>query len=275
MGHHELKPMFPVSEAESWAQKIKVAGRSPVTITTGALISLALGSSFFVPWWIGVAVTGALLGGLGLYWKKQFPLLRERVRQSLIKRSNDSQNRSLSKGEEQLRDWKCYDLADELRKFRDLKKKAETGVSQLGTVTSMSENVESLVDTLCNEVSRDLFKIADLRYTLRKRSRRLGEETKKGMKQDEGELTARISLAYEALASTVAQFQSQGAVSAESSAGDNKVLDTAIEKLKSEAELARRVRERVNETYIRELWPANTEFSSTTTSGTQGSVEFE
>lgn len=245
MAHRDTPATFPVPREKVRLEKGKAIAKSPITwiATVGAIAAFAL-----LPNLYGLALTGGILLGIASFWKKRLPQLEEKIVNALIKSSNKTQSKSLKRGIEQLHDWDYHDYADQLSKVLTLKKQVEETIHTQEPRTSMDESIETLVDTLCNEVSRDLFKMADISYTLRKKRKRLSDQQKQEMKNDQNELGERVKQASQ----TLEEAHSQLALTTGKKIpdeGDNPLLDQTIERLREETALAQRVRARIDTTY--------------------------
>ncbi len=242
MAHRDTPTTFPVNKRALLRGKLQAVGRSP--ITWGGL-AVAMGAAVMLPSIPAFLLGGTALGAAIAYWKHRLPAVDAAVRAALIEDSNEDQNDALSRGIRQLRKWKCDDYADTLASFLERKKAMESALQQHSLRTPADEAVETLADTLCNEVSRDLFKMADIRYTLRKRRKRLSREQRSRMTHDQEELAARVDDALKALKDAQTHLQAQGTSQAHDP-GANPVLDHTIDRLREEAIIAKRVRERIS-----------------------------
>lgn len=240
------KNTFPIDPGDTRSVQLRAVSRSPSS-WVGAVA--ALGSLIFLPLWVGVPCVGAILGGLAWYWRGRWGRLEEAAERHVIARSNAEQDQSLARGIKQLREWDYDDYAGTLSRILDLKQVIEAGIHRQPVRLSADEEVEKLVDTLCAEVRADLFKMADIRYTLhrRKRRRRLSRERVRELEEALAEMGERVSRAVAVVDETRAQLSDViGPI--ETDLGANPVLDDAIARLKEETRFAKRVRERIQST---------------------------
>lgn len=264
MAHRNTSPTFPISKEQLVRKKSEAIAKSKLTrvAIAGGIAALVLLPSFY-----GILAFGGIALGTALFWKKHLPRIEEQILQSLIETSNKEQNRSLKKGIERLHDWDYHDYAEQLSEVANLKKQVEETIHSQEPRTSMDESIESLVDTLCNEVSRDLFRMADIDYTLRKKRKRLTNEQKKEMKTDRDELGARVREAVVALKDSHAQLTLTTGKKVPNQ-GQNPVLDETIARLREEAALAQRIRARIESNFSDTLETA----ASQTTYSSSGDI---
>ena len=259
MGHRDIPPTFPVSQEKLREEKLKAITRSPLT---WAVFGMAATSLLLAPNLVGLLVAAGFAAGGAVYWACRLPKLEESMVGEIIEDTNEEQNESLERGIRQLKKWDHDDYAAELSRFLEVKKRIEQTIHGHAPRTSFDENVETLVDTLCNEVSRDLFKMADIRYTLKKRRKRLSDAAKQDMKNNQQELGDRVKLAHQALTQAEEQLlQVTGRTIPDE--GANPVLDRTIERLQEEAALAKRVRDRISTTFGDELESPQTTYGQT------------
>lgn len=262
MGHRNISSTFPIPREEILWRKLKKIGASPVTWGAGLA---ALASVLIVPsLGVGLLVGAGILGGAGWFWKKRLPEIEEAVVKEIIAGSNRTQDQTLSRAVTQLQKWDCEDYAKQLNGILSLKRQVEFAIHSQDPRTSIDENVESLVDTLCNEVSRDLFKMADIRYTMRKKRKRLPESVKDEMRADQRELGDRVEQAQAALKDVETQLMKLTGKTIPDQ-GDNPVLDRTIKRLREEADLASRIRARIDNSFGAELESCEEEEPATTT----------
>ncbi|MGJ8726709.1 MAG: hypothetical protein ACSHYB_19340 [Roseibacillus sp.] len=246
MAHRDTPATFPIPKDKILIEKSKAIASSPLTwvAAVGAIVALAL-----LPNLYGLAIATGVIFGTAALWKKRMPQIEDGIVAALIESSNKAQTRSLKKGVEQLKDWDYEDYADQLTEILALKKQVEGTIHSQTPRTSTDESIESLVDTLCNEVSRDLFKMADINYTLRKKRKRLSDQQKKEMRSDQEELGERVKQATLALKEAHAQLALTTGKRIPDK-GDNPLLDQTIERLREESALAQRIRARIETTYV-------------------------
>lgn len=238
------KNTFPVDPAETLAHQLREVARSPLTwlALAGVVLSMAT-----LPWWAGLPCAGAIAGTAVIAWKKRWPRLAARARVTQIADSNHAQDQSLERGIKQLRKWDYDDYASTLREFLTLKQTIEEGIHRQAVRVPADEEVEKQVDTLCAEVRSDLFKMADIRYTLRKRRKRLDRARKEELSRSLDELKSRVAHALEVVRETKTQLESViGPV--DNGLGSNPALDDAIAQLREQTLLAKRVRDRIHST---------------------------
>ncbi len=263
MSHRELPPTFPIPKHKILWEKLKTISTSPVTWAAGATSAT---SGILLNPAAAITTTAASFIGAAAWWKGKLPEVEERAIRRLILESNEYQNDTLSRGISQLQKWKCRDYADKLSEFLHLKKKSEYIIHAREPRTPIDENVETLIDTLCNEVSRDLFKMADIRYTRRKKRKRLNKSSNQELINNQVELGKRVDEALKALRDTHAQLQASFDRTLPDE-GDNELLDQTIQKLREEADLAARIRHRIESTHghhIESLNRTETTYSSST-----------
>ena len=209
--------------------------------------------TFWIP--LALPFAGAFLGWLGaalglavgaFWWKRQWPGWLAKVQAEVIEERNEDEHEALRKQVKTLARFRCDDLADSLERFVRLKKEIERSIHRSpGELTSSKVETEKLVDALCFEVADELRRIADIRYTLKKRKkRRLSEEKVRELKASEDQLRDRVEHAHETLKEMHANLRvvlDPVNVAPERSSA----LEETIAKLKEETAIARRVRERI------------------------------
>ena len=113
------------------------------------------------------------------------------------------------------------------------------------------------VDSLCFEVSAELERIADIRYTLKRGRKHMGAVQVASLKGCEDDFAERVEHAHQPLAELHLNLGAN--VLQSSSSG----LDGTIAKLTEETLIAQRVRRRIEADYGAEIVPSDEAMSST------------
>ena len=260
----DSRSTFPIPTKELLKEIWKEVKRDPMTWApiAGVGVGAIVGSSFGL-----ILVAGALVGG-GLYWKTRWPKLKAKASAEWIEEHNEDQNDYLYRHVKQLKRYKCYDLSDSLKRFIYLKKHIERGLHQSGELSPQKEEMETLVDSLCFEVSDELQRISDIRYTIKKGRKRLSKEKVSSLRASEEELGDRVDHAHQTLSEMHANLQTiLDPLGEQVSESSNPKLDDTITRLKEETFIAKRVRQRIEADYGAEI------VSEDSTSGRQALME--
>jgi hypothetical protein len=185
---------------------------------------------------------GTVSGFQYVYWKKNRPQLAQKFRNELIAEHNQLQNKAL----EQtcagfLKEGHLYH-SKKLQEVLEMKKKIEAKILSDPSFISQGEQIEVLTDTLCIGVMSHLKKMTAIDTEIRKLPK--NSESKKKLNLTRAELVDQVEEATKTLNETWEQLDiilKPGFVRM----SDRSSLEPVIQKLRDEAELARKIERRV------------------------------
>lgn len=234
------QPTFPIPQSEIKRRKLRMALSSPVT---------------WAPWlpvagaWTFLNAPAALLGGGALavagglvaYWMKQWIALDSKIVAKLVQESNAAQDDELAGRIKDLEKRRHMELAMTLGNFLVRKQRIEESLHREGDLTDAKKEVETLVDSLCFEVAEQLEKVAWLDQT---RLRNQINEEDYSKRRDLA--FAEINHAFGTLNKTIDNLETllNPASGLETLPNESK-LSSLSQSLRSELELAQRVRDRL------------------------------
>ena len=246
----ELRSTFPVPQRRLQFEKLKAALAAPLT---WAAYLPAVGAFAFLD--VGPVLFGALLAGttagLGWYWRRESAKLESSILEQLVRESNEAQDEHLL-GQAMdflARGFEPY--ATSLRSFVQLKRKIERGLhAQEHEAHALQvSQLEQQVDELVFGVSDQLQRLVNLRDRLEGGNVVLSESQKKTLQADARLIEESVEKAWLVLEDT---WQGLGemlhpSLSLEADDAGTARLDRAVDRLRDEQEVSRRVRERLEE----------------------------
>ncbi len=256
---HARRPTFPLSPQDVAVEKWKRVLRSPWSWAPVAASPFL----FLIHPLAGLAGLVGVSVSIGRYWKHHLPQIEEAVVRELIEESNEDQDRFLKRQISTLHKYKCHDYAKRLERFLEIKREMERVLhSKEGALAPADEKIGKLIDTLCFEAADELRRLADIRYRLKKRRKRLRRDEVERLKRQQKALEETVRHAQDTLTETQKQLQTIVDPLAQTTPKRSALEDT-IAKLKEEAAIAQRVRERLDgdhgAAFEAELTPARLE----------------
>ena len=195
---------------------------------------------------IGVLVAGAAgMTGLLIYWASQWRRLKKTARYRAVIKRVDRQNDTLYQKADELSQERCKTEADTLRRFIDLKITMEKTVLRSGELTPEKEKTKTLIDTICFEVADQLQRLAESKELLAKPGHQLTQEEHQALEEKQRLQQEQVDSAYHALTDMQLQLETMIAPHEPTAVATNRLAE-AIAQVQEEAEIARRVRQRID-----------------------------
>ncbi|MEM7011023.1 MAG: hypothetical protein AAF585_06015 [Verrucomicrobiota bacterium] len=234
------RPTFPIPQSEIKRRKLRMALSSPITWAPWLPVA---GAWTFLDAPPALLFGGALAiaGGLVAYWMKQWLALDSKLVAKLVKESNAAQDEELARRIKDFDKRRHSQLAMTLGNFLVRKQRIEESLHRDGELTDAKKEVETLVDSLCFEVAEQLEKVAWLDQT---RLRNQISEEDYSKRRDLA--FAEINHAFGTLNETIDNLDTllNPASGLETLPNESK-LSSLSQSLRSELQLAQRVRERL------------------------------
>lgn len=235
----ELRPTFPLDENRIQRMKRDLIWRSPRLIFGQALGRMAAAFRD-----AGFDAETSLAKRCLDWWLDVEQDLTAQVVEQLVSESNNTQDESIRGMIRQLEDRGRNQYAISLGRVLLLKQHIEEGLHRDGQLTDQKVEIEKLVDSICQEICNELYRIATGHDQL---ANILTSRDSDKLDQASDTLRAqhtRIMHAYATLFDTASQL----AVKAEPGPDtkfENAILDRLIENLRDENEVARAVDHRM------------------------------
>ena len=238
----ELRPTFPLDEDRIRRMKRDLIWRSPRLVVGQALWRLATAVKA-----AGFSAETSLANRCLDWWSDIDQDLTAQVVRRLVDESNQSQDESIRTMILHLEDSGRTQYAISLGRVLLLKQHIESGLHRDGELTRRKKEIEKLVDSICQEVCNELFRIADSNDQL---ANILTSRNEQQLHEASDELRARharIMQAYATLYDTANQLgvEYQPMTASSGQRIENAVLDRLIDNLREENELAKTVDERI------------------------------
>jgi len=241
-----LRPTFPLDERRIQGMKRDLIVQSPRLIfgqcaafVADRLLAAGFGSN-----------QGVLRTWLDK-WSSLDDELTARVVRRLVAESNADQDDAIYGMIGRLKQSGYAQYSISLGRLLLLKQHIEQGLHRNGVMSDRKEEIEILVDSICQEVCNELYRIAEsdaeLAKVLTSRDPKRLDETTEKLKASQ----KRIMHAYATLYDTASQLAieakplSGSSVGVTSSTMDGPVLDRLIENLREENEMAKAIGERI------------------------------
>ena len=239
--HHQIRSTFPLEAAEIAKRKWSAALTSPIT---WAPFLPAVGAYDFldVPGIIVTALIGAITGGLFWYWKRQGPEIERKIVEELVSESNRAQDKALADRMRSFNKRSYSAYAVNFGRFLQMKTEVERAIhGDGGELTPSKEQVENLIDSLCFGVADEFERLIELDGLLLKSvpGSRIGP-----IEDERGQLVERIQRAFRTLSETQTNLPVILNPAGGPSVRESR-LDDVIDRLKEEADIARKVKERL------------------------------
>ncbi|MCH1502028.1 hypothetical protein OAV21_05080 [bacterium] len=194
---------------------------------------------------IGALVAGATAAaGLLIYWASQWRRLKKTAQYNAVTKQNDRQNDALHQQADELSHQRCKEEASTLRRFIDLKITMEKAIVRCRDFTPKIQKTKTLIDTICFEVTDQLQRLAENKTLLRQPGNQLTEEERQALEDQQTRQQDQIDSAYRALTDMQLQLETMLAPHEPFTVANNRLAET-IAQVQEEAEIARRVRQRI------------------------------
>lgn len=237
----QLRPTFPMDDRRIQRMKRELIWKSPRLIIGQALgrIAATLKSAGFE------SETGLVNRCLD-WWSDLDQDLTAKVMQRLIAESNIAQDDSIQTMIRHLERGGQTQYAISLGRVLLLKQHIERGLHRDGLLNHRREEIESLVDSICQEVCNELFRIAESDESLAKVLTSRDPQQLEVASEQLKVRHARIMHAYASLHDTASQLAVDAEpVGIQTSRLENEVLDRLIENLREESETAKAIEDRI------------------------------
>ena len=238
-----VAPTFPLDAKQIRNRMWRRVALSPLTLA-GAIVAVAATAltRSGLPGLVGL--TTLMSGGVAAYWYQNKDRLTAEVVHQLVAESNDRQDIELARIVGQLRANGYHQYATCLGKFLLLKQHVESELHRDRRLTGKKQEIEMLVDSLCDGICSELTTLTSLESQLADvltsgDHRRLQELTERRQQHYE-----RIMHAYRTLYDTTTQLDAMlhpGLGPKDRQCEASAVLDHLIERLRTENKVAERV----------------------------------
>ena len=239
----QFRTTFPVPAKDVTEEMLLRIYWSPATWIP---VFSAVAIGFFSRSRIGALVAGATgLTGLVIYWASQWRRLKATARQRAVIKRIDRQNDALYQRADDLFQQHRKEEAETLRRFIELKLTMEKAVLRSGELTPEKEKTKTLIDTICFEVADQLQRLAECKELLAKPGHQLTKEERRALEEKQNDQQDQIEAAFQALTDMQLQLDTMLAPHESTSVATNR-LAKAIAEVQEEAEIAQRVRQRID-----------------------------
>jgi hypothetical protein len=165
----------------------------------------------------------------------------------LQKTPNLKQEDAMSQRLKRLRKSRASDLAITLGKFAELKREIEEEISGGDDVPVSAADVEAIVDALCFGVADELDALAQVQGRLARPDLQITDEQKSELEDHQRELFSGISQAYKTLRETRYNLDAILHPTSLDLPKRDQELENVVLRLKEETEIAKRVRQRLDQ----------------------------
>ncbi len=221
---------FPLNEAAISRQALRQILTDPITWVP-LVPAVAAYTIFDVSAVLSLGFGAVVLGGVGVYWRKQWAGMTARMRREAIDEHNRLQDVLLKKSADDFQAAKENGFARKLEQFRIVKKKVEMRLHEDGEITAQKIQLEQLIDSLCFGVRDQLEGV-------------LGRE-RQGEEVDRDAAFAQVEEAYRTLQTTVAELDTILGPTVTPGGATNASIEEITRRLREETEIARRVQARL------------------------------
>lgn len=244
------KYRLPIAEEEIQTRKWLARLSSPVTWAVYAALALLL---FLLKpdWWISVLLVLGTTLALWYYWRLTGAALEKRILKRVITKSNLKQEDAMTERVERLRKSRASDLAITLGKFAQLKREIEQEITKGEDVPATAGDVEAIVDALCFGVADELDDLAQVQGRLARPDLQISEEQQRELEDHQRDLVTGISQAYQTLRETRYNLDAILHPTSLDLPKRDQALGDVVLRLKEETEIAKRVRQRLDQATMR------------------------
>ncbi len=236
----KINPTFPIDESE--VRKLRRASimRSP------KLILLSLLGTVFTKRQVKANEIRTLFDRVSLLWRDHYEDLTVQVIRQMIDESNASQNSAIAEMIEELIERGHKEYAITLGKFLILKQNIEHELHMDRVVDKRKEELEVLVDNICQEVCHEIYRASAIESTLAD-CLTSGNSTELNDRSEQlKSLHERIRSAYQTLKQTSDQVPILLKPGQQAKASDEvDYLDDLLRKLQRENSLAKNIDDRL------------------------------
>jgi hypothetical protein len=236
----DLRSTFPLDESAIRRQALRTAVMHPITWGPLALM-LVTCVLLGLPALVTFVFLAMVLGGASIYWRQQWEGLTGPLRRELIDEHNRVQDETLRAAVHELRRWGAVAYADKLEQCSLMKRQIEQRMHDGGAVTAQKIQIEQLLDALCFGVRDQLTALAA--------KERIGEPA------DRAAILAQVDAAFETLQTTADEIDTIVGPSALPANSNRPSLDEITQRLREEAEIARRVQARLRDLHAPTAFP--------------------
>ncbi len=241
-----LQRAFPLSadvvKLRLWSTRLT----SPITWGS-ALVLVGLAWFFKWPWYVILGVAVVLIAALAFYWRLTGKPLEKRILKKLINESNAEQEDELAQRARALSKKHAGDLAITLGKFLKIKRKIEEEIHAHDELPEAAQPIETMVDELCYGVADELERLAQVEVRLAREGLQINPDQEEQLRDLRRELVTSISTAYKTLVETRTNLDVILRPVSLDVSRQKSQLDDVVHSLKAETEIARRVRQRLDE----------------------------
>ena len=225
-----FRSTFPLNEAAIARKALGQIMTDPITWVP-LVPAVAAYSIFAVPAPVSLGFGALVLGGVGMYWRKQWEGITETLRRKAIADHNRAQDAVLKAAADELRLAGSAGYANKLDQFIVVKRQVEQRVHEDGGINAEKIQIEQLIDALC-------FGVRDQLAALAAKERNREPVERKAV-------LAQVDTAFATLQATAAELDTILGPSAPPANAANASLEEITRRLREEAEIARRVQARL------------------------------
>lgn len=244
-----LRSTFPIPDKKIRARKWKLALGSPVTWApylpvVGAFAFLDIGAGWFA------ALAAAVTAGIGWYWKNHNAKLEGKLLEELISESNQQQDLHLFEVARNLSESGHSRYASTMASFVEKKQQIERAIHGDGDgLTAPKKEVETLTDAVAFGVADQLERLGQLDDRLNKSPVPLTDEQRRKIEEARQAVSDQVHSAWNTLEDTWQNLgrllNPAGGIVDEDAT--HLELDKAIERLRHEQDIARKVNDRMSQ----------------------------
>jgi hypothetical protein len=236
-----FRSTFPLNESAIRRKALSTIMTDPITWVP-LVPAVAAYTIFDVPAPVSLGFGALVLGGVGMYWRKQWDGVTDALRRKAIADHNRAQDAILKAAADDLRLNGGAAYANRLEQFLAVKRQVESRMHEDGAMTAQKIQIEQLIDALCFGVRDQLAALA----------------TKERNREpvDRKAALAQVDTAFETLQSTAAELDTILGPGAPPANATDASLAEITNRLREEGEIARRVQARLR---AEESAPASSE----------------
>lgn len=237
---------LPLAEEEILRKRWIARLTSPITWSVYAVLAVLL--YFLKPvWWVGVLLFLCTTAALWFYWRLTGEALKHRVLKKVITKSNLKQDHEMTQRLDRLRKQRAGDLAITLGKFLELKREIEVEVTRGESVPEGAGQVEAMIDELCYGIADELDHLAQVQGRLARPSLQITDAQREELEDTQREIVSTISQAYKTLSETRNNIDAILHPTSLDLPQRDRAIEDVVGRLKEEADIARRVRQRLDQ----------------------------
>lgn len=227
-----FRSTFPLNEAAIARKALSQIMTDPITWVP-LVPAVAAYTIFDVPAPVSLGFGALVLGGVGMYWRKQWEGITDALRCKAIADHNRAQDAVLKAAADDLRLNGGAGYANKLEQFLAVKRQVEQRIHEDGAMSGQKIQIEQLIDALCFGVRDQLASLA----------------TKERNREpvDRQAVLAQVDTAFATLQTTAAELDTILGPSATPANASSASLEEITQRLREEAEIARRVQARLRE----------------------------